>query len=115
MKSLLILRVGEVEVSRIQNVVWKTSALQNLVICDNEKRILTAIITSQLKNKASFDDFVDGKGKLRHCLIPGTLLKCKITGKGIVILLNGPPGVGKTLTAESGEYMQNLICESWRR
>lgn len=56
------LSIGEVEVSRIQDVVWKTSALQNLVICENEKRILTAIIKSQMTKKAEFDDFVDGKG-----------------------------------------------------
>lgn len=74
----------EVEVSRIQDVGWKTTALQNLVLGDNEKRLLTAIIASQIKQKdATFDDFIDGKGK------------------GVIILLSGPPGVGKTLTAES--------------
>ena len=37
----------------------------------------------QVKNNEQFDDFVQGKGK------------------GIIMLLAGPPGVGKTLTAES--------------
>lgn len=39
--------------------------------------------TSQVANQLAFDDVIEGKGK------------------GIILLLSGSPGVGKTLTAES--------------
>jgi len=41
-------------------------------------------VESQVETKNTFDDVIQGKGK------------------GIIMLLSGPPGVGKTLTAESG-------------
>jgi len=40
-------------------------------------------VESQVESQNSFDDVIQGKGK------------------GIIMLLSGPPGVGKTLTAES--------------
>jgi SpoVK/Ycf46/Vps4 family AAA+-type ATPase len=42
-----------------------------------------SFVESQIENKDTFDDVIQGKGK------------------GIIMLLSGPPGVGKTLTAES--------------
>lgn len=42
-----------------------------------------SFVESQVANKSRFDDMIEGKGK------------------GIIMLLSGPPGVGKTLTAES--------------
>jgi len=45
--------------------------------------LLLAFAQSQARNKEMFDDVIQGKGR------------------GIIMLLSGPPGVGKTLTAES--------------
>ncbi|KAL5328167.1 hypothetical protein ACEPPN_001663 [Leptodophora sp. 'Broadleaf-Isolate-01'] len=57
---------------------------KNLVLLAEEKDLLLALAKSHCDAKAkTFDDFVIGKGR------------------GIVILLDGPPGIGKTLTAES--------------
>jgi hypothetical protein len=49
---------------QISDIEWNTTALQNLVLDEGEKRLLTAMISSKSgRSTASFDDFVDGKGK----------------------------------------------------
>ncbi|KAM0425258.1 hypothetical protein ACHAPT_009576 [Fusarium lateritium] len=71
-------------VSGITPVVWNEKLLGNLVIHEEEKRLLLALVAHTVKKEdKGFDDFVEGKGK------------------GLILLLAGPPGVGKTLTAES--------------
>jgi hypothetical protein len=49
---------------QISDIEWNTTALQNLVLDEGEKRLLTAMISSKSgRSTASFDVFVDGKGK----------------------------------------------------
>jgi AAA+ superfamily predicted ATPase len=54
-----------------------------LVLPAEEKNLLLALANSYSKDTNTFVDFVIGKGK------------------SMITLLDGPPGVGKTLTAES--------------
>jgi hypothetical protein len=76
-------------VNHIKPIIWN-DAFSNLVLPHQEKDLLLAFAQSKIKSsEIYFDDFVDGKGR------------------GIIILLSGSPGVGKTLTAESiAEKMQ---------
>lgn len=76
-------------VNHVKPIIWNDS-FSNLVLPHQEKDLLLAFAQSKIKSSDfSFDDFVDGKGR------------------GIIILLSGSPGVGKTLTAESiAEKMQ---------
>jgi hypothetical protein len=76
-------------VNHIKPIIWNDS-FSNLVLPHQEKDLLLAFAQSKIKSSdIYFDDFVDGKGR------------------GIIILLSGSPGVGKTLTAESiAEKMQ---------
>ena len=76
-------------VNHVKPIVWNDS-FSNLVLPHQEKDLLLAFAQSKIKSSDFyFDDFVDGKGR------------------GIIILLSGSPGVGKTLTAESiAEKMQ---------
>ncbi|KAI9685941.1 MAG: hypothetical protein M1820_010719 [Bogoriella megaspora] len=67
----------------VQEVVWNEGAFDALVAPLDHKELILAFAESQTKNKEIFDDVIQGKGK------------------GIIMLLSGPPGVGKTLTAES--------------
>lgn len=71
------------DVNRIHDIEWNTEPFENLVLPDGYKELILSFVESQLKDGDTFDDVINGKGG------------------GLVILLAGDPGVGKTLTAES--------------
>lgn len=70
-------------VEQVDEIEWNNSAFEKLVLPDDQKELILAFSESQLEGGATFDDVISGKGK------------------GIICLLSGPPGVGKTLTAEA--------------
>src|SRR5271168_3482041 len=70
-------------VDLVQEIVWDKYAFDKLVISQDCKDLILAVAESQIQHKENFDDVIQGKGK------------------GMIMLLSGPPGVGKTLTAES--------------
>ncbi|KAL8829738.1 MAG: hypothetical protein Q9191_001848 [Dirinaria sp. TL-2023a] len=70
-------------VAAVDDMKWNDGAFESLVLPSNHKELILALTESQVADKESFDDVIQGKGK------------------GMIMLLSGPPGVGKTLTAES--------------
>lgn len=70
-------------ISSICDIVWNLDAFASLVAPQEQKDLILSFAESQVKSRDDFDDFIQGKGQ------------------GIIMLLAGPPGVGKTLTAES--------------
>jgi hypothetical protein len=57
--------IGELQVSDIREIEWNTTALENLVLGESEKRLLTAIVASGMTPQhASFDDFIQCEQKL---------------------------------------------------
>lgn len=54
-----------------------------------------------------FDDVMSGKGQ--HCVLPECSFTHQKLGQGIIMLLSGEPGTGKTLTAESGKHNTNFL------
>ncbi len=78
----------QLAVDSIEDISWN-DCFSNLVLPHQEKDLLLAFAQSKINASTDdsagnvFDDFVGGKGK------------------GVIILLSGSPGVGKTLTAES--------------
>ena len=75
---------GEFFVAQTSPVDYKANAFDALVLEEEKK----ATILAAVSNSTGFSDIVEGKGG------------------GCVFLLHGPPGVGKTLTAEAtAEYL----------
>ena len=70
-------------IPEVKDIIWNEQAFASLVAPPEQKNLILAFAESQAKNKERFDDVIQGKGR------------------GIIMLLSGPPGVGKTLTAES--------------
>ncbi|KAJ5313518.1 uncharacterized protein N7443_000402 [Penicillium atrosanguineum] len=69
-------------IKEIREVQWKENAWDSLIIGDHEKLVLQSLVTSH-----SYPD--DSRDQILQ------------KGKGLVILLHGSPGSGKTLKAET--------------
>ncbi|KAI0372577.1 P-loop containing nucleoside triphosphate hydrolase protein [Pilatotrama ljubarskyi] len=72
----------EFNIQRVQPIVWNEEAFTNLVLRADRKMLLQSLVEAH-NGDLNFDDFVHNKGR------------------GLVINLFGPPGVGKTLSAEA--------------
>lgn len=69
-------------VEHIQDVLWNKAAFERLVLDEPKKELIKALVQVHI-DKNSSTDVIEGKGN------------------GLIILLHGGPGTGKTLTAES--------------
>ena len=68
---------------RLQDIKWSTESFDSLVLGDKQKSLIRSLVKQHKRRAALFDDIVVGKGK------------------GLIGLLSGNPGCGKTLTAEA--------------
>jgi SpoVK/Ycf46/Vps4 family AAA+-type ATPase len=74
----------DLSLSRIKDVSWDKAAFKKLVMNEEKKELLEALVVAQTsRNQSRVPDVIEGKGN------------------GLILLLHGPPGTGKTLTAES--------------
>ncbi|EMD93836.1 hypothetical protein COCC4DRAFT_76131 [Bipolaris maydis ATCC 48331] len=80
----------EFSLSGIEEIKWNEEAFSSLVLPSQIKQNLKGLVSSHRFHAAkTIDDVIQGKGK------------------GLNVVLHGPPGVGKTLTGESiAEYLQ---------
>jgi hypothetical protein len=80
--SFTVKRFLEFFTEDISEIEWNTSCFDDLVLDQAIKKTVQALVSTHSQKRESFDDIVKGKGM------------------GLVCVLHGPPGVGKTLTAE---------------
>ena len=73
---------GGFPVSRLQQVVWSDDPFKSLVIGPKQKTLIHSLVKQHSQN-GGYDDVIQGKGL------------------GLIGLLSGNPGCGKTLTAEA--------------
>ncbi|KAF2143537.1 uncharacterized protein K452DRAFT_224609, partial [Aplosporella prunicola CBS 121167] len=76
-------------VDKITDIKWNDHAFGSLILPSDYKRLILLFVESQIHNKNQFDDVIEGKGKKMQ------------EERRIIMLLEGSPGVGKTLTAEA--------------
>ncbi|KAF4465443.1 ATPase [Fusarium albosuccineum] len=74
---------GEFDVDGVADIAWNDDAFSNLLLPAGYKNLILSFINEKGSNQPAFDDIIEGKGL------------------GIVMLLVGNPGIGKTLTAEA--------------
>ena len=63
--------------------MWKDEAFRSLVMREKQKTLIRSLVKQHSSKETGYDDVVQGKGK------------------GLIGLLSGRPGCGKTLTAEA--------------
>ncbi|TKA60914.1 hypothetical protein B0A55_12153, partial [Friedmanniomyces simplex] len=79
-------------VDRLGPAGWDSGCFDKLVLPAAQKDLVRALVTTHTQQSAGFDDIVKGKGK------------------GLILVLHGPPGVGKTCTAETvAEYCERPL------
>lgn len=74
--------IGLLRVDRTTDVTWNKDAFSRLVIAPETREIIQAAVTSHGQSIGPTADIIAGKGQ------------------GLMILLHGGPGTGKTFTAE---------------
>ena len=68
---------------RLKDIVWSDEAFHSLVLAPKQKKLIHSLVKQHVTRSKRIDDVIQGKGK------------------GIIGLLSGSPGTGKTLTAEA--------------
>lgn len=87
----------EFTLDNLTPIEWNAKCFEELVLDASTKKIVQALVSNHSQRKLEpsedgFDDIVKGKGQ------------------GLVCVLHGPPGVGKTLTAECvAEYVRRPL------
>ena len=79
-------------VDLIENPDLNSTAFDHLCLPSDQKKMIHSLVDVHRNDGSGFDDIIKGKGK------------------GMVFVLHGVPGVGKTLTA--GKYWRPWLCRS---
>lgn len=102
--------IAEFAIDDIRDIEWQPEALSHLQIPQKKKKAIHALLEAHIKrassNSLSFDDFIIGKGLGFNVLLQYDD-RSPSESDNANIYISGPPGAGKTLTAEVlSEYFQ---------
>ncbi|CAG8040905.1 unnamed protein product [Penicillium salamii] len=81
--SLKLKRWVDFEVNNISDIAWNENAFPQLILPEGFHNLILSFVEAQSDSTLAFDDIIQGKGM------------------GMIMLLVGTPGTGKTLTAEA--------------
>ncbi|CAG8299662.1 unnamed protein product [Penicillium salamii] len=81
--SLKLKRWVQFDVDNISDIAWNEDAFPQLILPEGFQNLILSFVEAQSDSTLAFDDIIQGKGM------------------GIIMLLVGTPGTGKTLTAEA--------------
>lgn len=81
--TLSYFKLGGFAIDRLEEIKWSDEPFEFLVLEKKQKMLIQALVRQHISQTYQFDDFIRGKGK------------------GLVGLLSGRPGCGKTLSAEA--------------
>lgn len=85
--------------NQVSEITFNDKAFDQLILPPAQKDLVRAFTNSYSAGDA-FDDFIAGKFRKTFDHLPPLIRSILGKGKGLVFLLHGPPGVGKTMTAE---------------
>ncbi len=94
--------VVEFAVADIEDIKWSSLSFKSLTISDEQRDVTMALAEAHIdqEQEFSFDDVIEGKGRGLIVLLQyysSFLIELGYTD----IETSGPPGLGKTLTAEA--------------
>ncbi|CZR61960.1 uncharacterized protein PAC_11857 [Phialocephala subalpina] len=88
-------------VDSVSDITWDEREFESLRLPGDYKELIFSFVESQVATKGgTFDDIIAGKGSLATLAMYEELAN-PTQGRGMIMLLTGPVGVGKTLTAEA--------------
>jgi hypothetical protein len=82
---------GFFKVNRIDDIEFNSTAFENLALEQDKKDMIAALVRSGQGSETNYDDMIKGKGK------------------GIIFLLHGPSGMGKTFTAGQHSFVSQCL------
>ena len=94
------LRSANLDVSRLSSVKWNTEAFDSLVVDEETKELISALVTNQIDAEES-TDLMSGKGNGLFILLHGWVVISPSWYRELLAdSQHSGPGTGKTLTAE---------------
>lgn len=77
-------------IDMLEDIQWIPNPFDNLLLSDDPRKVIRSLVGSHQYPETGARD------------------QQELKGKGLVVLLHGTPGTGKTLTAETGSYRHSV-------